>query len=477
MSLNLNQYDDDTVQQAFEFMSTNAENEVVASRYRGALGQTYDGDRDLYSVLGYTETPDSQDYLAKYQRTDIAERIVEKPPKDTWRYNPDVREVVEGERDPEEDTEFEQQYQKLVEDTRLYHYCRRADIVAGIGEYSLLFLGVADNETDLSQPIDEGALSGPEDIAYMTPFAQYQVDDWTLGMDADLEPTHERYTRPVIYSIDFADPSAGNPDVRDVHWTRVIHIAEGTVESDLKGTPRLRSIYNRLEDYEKVLGASGEMFWTGADRKYHFDVRDGYADLDSDDLEALDEDVQRLVHDMRHYIKTAGVDMDVIGGEDPDPTGIIDNLIQAIAGAKGIPKRILTGSERGELASSQDKATWFGKIEDRQRNYAEPRILRPIIKRAIRIGALPEAPNGFIVDWPNLFELNELEQAEVHKTRAEALRNVSPSNDPEMLMTREQIVEYMDSGNFPDPDDLEDRVGEAPSDEVSMDQFEKSMRR
>lgn len=467
MHINFDDYDDEAVKQATDAVfSANRSAMDIRTReeFARALGEQFGGDRDLYEVLGYDKTPDAWAYRNKFKRLDIAERIVSKPPKDTWRERPKIVDDEES----DDDTDFEAAVDQLADEKDLWHYCRRADVVSGIGEFGLLFVGVSDGETDLSQPINAGAINGPEDIAYLTPYAQYQVKDWKLGKDVGLDETDERYTKPITYTVDITDPETEMSDIRDVHWSRVVHIAEGTVESDLVGTPRLRPVYNRLTDYQKVLGASAEMFWTGADRKFHFDVRDGYADLGPEDLEALDDDAQKLVHELQNYIKTTGVDVNVIGGEDPDPSGVIDQLLKSIAGAVGMPKRILTGSERGELASSQDKATWYGQIEERQSNFAEPQILRPLLDRLREIGALPEPTgDGYDVNWPTLFELTDLEQAKVEYTRAQALKELAPSQDPQMLMSKEQVFEYFADGAVPDPEDIEDpepiELPEAPS--------------
>ncbi len=40
------------------------------------LGQQYDGERDIYDVLGYKEQITEEDYRAKYERQDIAKRII-----------------------------------------------------------------------------------------------------------------------------------------------------------------------------------------------------------------------------------------------------------------------------------------------------------------------------------------------------------------------------------------------------------------
>ena len=48
------------------------------------------------------------------------------------------------------------------------------------------------------------------------------------------------------------------------------------------------------------------------------------------------------------------MDVHELGGELQDPTGAIDNILKLISAGTGIPLRKLTGSERGELASTQD---------------------------------------------------------------------------------------------------------------------------
>ena len=68
--------------------------------------------------------------------------------------------------------------------------------------------------------------------------------------------------------------------------------------------------------------------------------------------------------------------------------------MKLISAASGIPLRIMTGSERGELASTQDDGNWASRIEERQLHFAEPMILRPLIDRLIELRALPEPSDG-----------------------------------------------------------------------------------
>lgn len=433
------------------------------------FGQQFGGDRDTYEVLGYPDEISSEQYRSRYRRDDVAKRIVELPAKDTWKRPPDI-----VDNDEENETEFQQSVEQLNNQVRLYHYCKRADINAGIGEYGLLFIGFADGQP-LEEPVNEGAISGPEDIAYMSPFSQDVVDSWTLGRETEeYEPTDKMYNRPVRYVIDFADVD-GDPDdedLREVHHSRVIHIAEDLVESELKGTPRQRAVWNRLVDREKVVGASAEMFWTGADRKFHFNIdSENAADIPEDQLDDLDDEVQKLVHDMQHYIKTFNTDLDVLSGEEVDPSGIHDVLLKSIASATGIPKRMLEGSERGELASSQDQANWFGQIETRRNTFAEPAILRPLIDRLIEFGVLPEPQEGtYEVQWPNLFELTELEKAEVMLKRAQAVMQTSPQGNTDLIASMEQLMDFVVNGN---EIDFEDQAEDFDIDrEQANNQFE-----
>lgn len=440
---------------------------------RSRFGQQFGTDRDVWDVLGYDKTVDATDYREKYRRQDVARRIVELPPKDTWREAPTVSDS-DGE---DQDSDFESSANDLIEQT-LNAYWRRADIAAGIGEYGLLFLGFADGAADLSEPVVEASSSDdlqatqpPEDLslAYLGVFAQDQVDGWQLGKDDDLSPTDPMYNRPVRYDIDFGDLDGDENDdeIEEVHWQRVIHIAEGAVESDLKGTPRLRPVYNRLMDLEKVVGASAEMFWTGADRKYHFDIRDEYGDLSSDDLDALDEEVQKLVHELQPYIKTTGTDVNVLGGEEVDPSGVVDSTLKFISGATGIPLRKLVGSERGEQASTQDRANWFDTVRSRQVNFGEPQLLRPTIDRLVAVGVLPDPADGsYDVEWPNLFELTEVEESEVAFNRARAAQATAPQGNTDILPGgMAGAVEYVETGEFPDPAP----IGPDPMDEVDAD--------
>lgn len=455
ISFNGSSYDEEIVRQAAEVAPSLTRQALAMNRGPGISqrggrnwGKQYDGDRDVWEVLGYDKDLDAEKYRDKYERQDLATKIVKLPAEDTWRYPPKITD----DPDSEEETKFEREVQNLVNETNLYHYLRRADIVTGIGEYGILFLGLNDGG-NLEDPVNESQLNEPSDVSFMTPFAQDSVSNWRLGREEGLDVTDERYNKPVRYELDFSDiDDHDTSDERWVHHSRVIHIVDGADDSDLKGTPRLQCVYNRLDDLEKTVGASAEMFWSGADRKLHFNINtEESADIPDEELENLNEEVQKLVHDMQQHIKTFNTDLNVIGGEEVDPTGIIDEILKFIAGATGIPQRMLTGSERGELASSQDRATWYGRVQNRQNRYADPIILRPIIDKFIEWGIVSEASDGWYdIEWRNLFELTDVEVSEIQKNRATAVSSIAPQGNTDILVQNpEDLWNWVVHGEVP----------------------------
>lgn len=412
-------------------------------------GLQYGGDRDLYEVLGYERTISPQQYRDRYERQDIARNVVEAKPTTSWREAPTITDKQEDETsgegpgpDSAPETDFETDIAVLFERLRLLHYLKRADILSGIGEFGILLLGLTD-DNDLNEEPDQSSLSGDpaDDIAYIATFGQTSVTP-----DMVTDPNNPRYGLPQEYDIVF-DGSSGSND--KVHWQRVIHLAENRLDNEVYGRPRQKTVWNRLDDLSKVVGASAEMYWRGADRKF---VANSTGEQLVDE-EKMKTQVENLVHDLDSVAYLRNVELEPIAGDSVDPSGIANVLLQLIAGTTGIPKRMLIGSEQAELASTQDRATYYGRIEERRRQHCAPTILRPLIDRLIELGivATPkeDIPNGvgyaaerggrYRIEWPTLFELTEVEEAEVQKMRAESVKTAAPMGDTSQLATVEEL--------------------------------------
>jgi len=415
-------------------LATKKDLQVMASdltqriRLASLAGLQYNGNRDLYEILGYKRDITPKDFLAMYYRDDIAQRIVDAFPAATWRSVPVIKED-----ETDEETEFEKAIEELIDNKKLWHYCERADKLCGIGRYSIMILGVNDG-SDLSKPLTDAS-----QLNWLLPVTEAYADIATWIND----PMDPRFGMPETYNVTFGSEEFSTQPAftRVVHHTRVIHIAENLGQDDVYGTPRLESVYNRIYDLQKVVGGSAEMFWLGARNGLVFEADDG-AQLTAADVDALEEDAESYQHQIRRLLTSKGGKWRVLESQVPDPKSNYEVCISLIAGAKGMPQRILTGSEAGQLASSQDDSNWNARIDERKGNFAEPVIVRPIIDRLIKLGIIPAPKTGtYLVEWEESAGLSEMEKADIALKKSQALATYSNAIGADLIVPAEEMRE------------------------------------
>lgn len=390
----------------------------VAQRW----GTSFDGNRDLYAVLGYNRTPTFDDYMSAYERGDIAARIIDAKPESTWRRTP----VVSNDSDPKSFTDFEAAWAQIAKQRRVFHYLERVDRLSGIGEYGCLLIGTDDvrKQDDMARPMIK-LRKGPASVLYLVPLTEKSAEIMTF----DTEPSSERFGLPETYAVTLTGlesntgiltPAALAKNGKfTVHWSRMIHVAEGLRENDVFGTPRLKAVFNRLYDVDKIAGGSAEIFWQAAKRVMVLQAKDGFSAVDDDG--AMNEMMDELIHGIRRVIDVQGYEVKTLDPSEVKPDEAFRVALALISGVTGIPQRILIGSEQGKMASTQDETNWNGRIADRQINFAEPTILRPFIDRLIKVGALPQPGNEYTITWKSLFELSDKEKAQIGLLKARAV--------------------------------------------------------
>ena len=427
------------------------------------MGQQFGGTRNLYDVLGYKRILDYDDYLGRYTRDSIAKRIVAAPAEATWTNKP----IIVPKKDGNNKTsmkEFNKKWDTICTRLDLIQRMNRADKLAGIGQYGLLLIGVNDGRK-LDQPIGKVRNNdNGKDILFAQPYSQQHSDIEKIVTD----PTNERLGKPEFYSIQIGNIARGTSTIpkeilpQKVHHSRVIHIAEGLLEDDIFGTPRLEAVYNLFDDLAKTVGGSAEFFWRVADRGMHFDI-DKDTEYNSEDEAGLVTEIENYIHGLQRTIQTRGVTSKVLGSENADPRGPFSAIISLISGATGIPQRILLGSERGQLASSQDKASWNERTAERQRNFAEPRLLRPTIDLFISVGALPD--EEYDIDWPVLHPQSEDERSIITQRLAAAIKTITQQVSGQIVVTPDEFrKDYL--GLDPLPKELKDENEEVKDAEL-----------
>jgi hypothetical protein len=393
-------------------------------------GVTFGDKRDLYAALGYRRQLVPSDYRARYLRNGIAARIIDVLPQETWRGG---GELVEDE-DPETITELEEAWDALEQRLSMWSAFQRADILAGLGRYSVLLIGAPG---EMSDPLPRG--TGQEDVLYVTPFAEEDALIDTLVTDT----TNPRFGLPEFYQLKRTYNSIQTPAQqfgRGVHWTRVLHISDGNLDDMVYGIPRLERVWNLLDDLEKVTGAGAEAFWLRAHQGYQFDL-DKELELTPEAEAALKDETDEFAHGLKRMVRTRGVKMTTLGSDVADFKGPAGAILEQISAAIGIPQRVLLGSERGELASSQDQSSWDDQIHDRREAFAAPRIVRPFVARLAEFGYLPQV-DEYEVRWPEIKNVDEAQRVDM----AQKLATMNKSMGAIVIT----------------PDEIRDRVLELP---------------
>jgi uncharacterized protein len=419
---------------AFNMMFRTLASELVTrATLADKLGKSYwpssggNPQRDLYKTLGYELSPNFYSYYARYRRQDIAKAIVNALPNACWRLKPTISDSEKT------DTKFEIELNKIIKEKKVWHYLSRGDRVSGIGEYGGILMGFDDGE-DLSKPLKKAGK-----LLYLRPYTQEFLSVQSFVKDNK----DERYGLPEVYQVTTSEGGENRKDIA-VHYSRIIHVAEDLVEDDIHGTPRLEIVLNRLHDLELISGGSAEMFWRGAFPGYAFKL-DPEAQFDPDQLEDFEDEIQAYLHELRRYIRLQGMSVDSLQVEVSDPSNHIDVLITLISAATRIPKRILLGSERGELASSQDERSWVDRIDERRTDHVENNIIRPFIDTLINTKIVPPPPDGsYAVEWPPLIVMGEVEKMNIAKSATEAIaKYVATPGMQEILPVEMFLKKYM----------------------------------
>lgn len=378
-------------------------------------GITFRGLRDLYEILGYQRVIMPADYRARYARGGIAARVIEAFPKATWRGE---GELIED-HDPKKSTALEKAWHSLNKRLKVWASFYRVDIMAGQGRYAILLIG---DGGELDQPLKKARAGNPDKILFLSVFSEEDamILEWETDVKSPRFGLPTKYQLRRIGNSTAQFPGLGMPPFtsaafnKPVDWTRVIHVAEGCLDNEVFGQPSLERVWNLLDDLDKVTGGGAEAFWLRANQGIQLDV-DKDMTLANDEKAALKEQADEYQHQIRRMLRTRGVKVNTLGSDVANFSNPADAILTQIAGSKAIPKRILTGSEMGELASSQDRDNWKDQINGRQTGYAAPYIVRPFVDRLIEYGYLPapagDDPQCYDVEWPHIQVLTEQEKS------------------------------------------------------------------
>ncbi len=387
----------------------------------------FDSRRDLNFECGYPERITLNMMQGVWERDGIGAKLISVWPDESWQLYP---EIIEGEQ--ADDTDFEESWKKINKYHNLNNQLHIADKISGIGQFGVLLLGINDGR-ELSQPV-EGVTDAPLDeregpgverkLLFVRAFSQSNVQIDSLETNSK----NPRFGKPLIYKVQWQDNTMGDADqignniAKQVHWSRIIHIADNRTSSPTWGIPRLQRTFNNIYNIQKVLGGSGEMFWKGGFPGFSFEINpDIKGDVEFDD-EKFRRQLEAYSNGMQRYLTLLNMNAKSLATSIADPTPHLMVQLNAICAAEGLPMRIFLGTEAARLAGSQDERAWTNRVKFRQQNYLTPSVIRPLINRLLECGILPWVEGGeFNVVWPDIAAPSDMDKADISSKEVQAV--------------------------------------------------------
>jgi len=395
------------------------------------LNTYYDSRRDIDKECGYSDstTIDAKAYRVFFDTHEIANRVASVLPNECWKKQPTVYE----DEDPSIETPFEQDWREIAyrlggeeslyrgeEGNPVWELLQRADVMSGVGTFGIIVLGIDDGK-DLSEPATFNPKK-PVKLLYARVFDESLVQ----VSRSESDPTNPRYGQPVTYSVTLGDPEVqSNTNLgytnttRDIHWSRVVHLADNIASNEWFGIPRMRPVWKRLLDLRKLFGGSAEMYWRGAFPGFAFQVDPRLAANLTLDKDSLRSEMDNYMNGLQRYIATMGTSVKSLAPQVVDPTPQIDVHIKGICIQLEVPLRVFEGSERGELASTQDSSTWEDRLQARRSRYVTPRVIVPFVNRLMSLGVLRK-PKQYYVAWTSE-EMNLSKRADIASKLTDAI--------------------------------------------------------
>ena len=387
-------------------------------RYLQTANSTF-GLQNIWSIVKYVPygTLEFYHYKEIYDRGGMGSKLIKIPAEYTWRSYPKLYPQNED-------------FNDKMNNLGIYDEFETSDRICGIGKYSVAVLGVKGN-TKLNKPVKEGSLKSLDDILYVMPYSEPNaVVKKTVQNEND-----PRFGLPESYNIKVSTTLNGatTSKTHEVHWTRVIHIAEEKDESRIYGTPRIKAVYNRLIDLEKINASSPEAYIRMVSDKILFDL-DQNVSLTPEQKKEFDEQMEELLHGEKNYMRTSGVKPIRIETDIIDPKGVFDVIMNSICATQNLPRKFLLGAERGEITSSMDMFSFFDSMQVRRKKFAEREILNPFLNRLKYYGILDESIK-YEWKWSPLYELSPKEKAEIGKTIATTIKILATSGAESGMIT------------------------------------------
>jgi hypothetical protein len=385
-----------------------------------------------------------QDYADLFVRNSVAGRVVTLWPSECWIQLPNIYE----DESAETETTVEKEWKALEERVKVLNYVKRVDVLSGIGRYGVLFLGFDDlgmNEkfTKPVEGVEENAgeeISKPKkrELLYMRAYQETQamITEW------DKDKGSPRYGLPIMYELKMDSPGGTGITTEKVHWTRILHVTDNLMSSEIYGEPRMKPVWNDLIDLRKLKGGASEGYWraclSGTAWTLDKDLVDAMTEVSSDDKDDIRDQIEDYYNSLQRDLFVEGYVPKDISPKLVDPKPFAEVLLKLICVRLEVPYNIFIGDE-GRLEGRQQRSAWLERVRGRQLNHITPNILMPLLSYLQKVGVLTATEEALKVEWPERDSPSEADIATIAESTTRAMAAYVSGGVNQLIGEREYL--------------------------------------
>ncbi len=388
-------------------------------QFADIMGISHDGKRNLYGIYGYPSEVSFDQMWAYSRRMGVANRITHGVAKSCWR---DGFEVYADSKE-DADKVLEDQLQALKA-SGLNRKLEQADILNRIGRFSVMFVGVPDGR---EPHLPVGKVPGDKlDQIY---FKAYAYDGIQISQQVN-DPTNPRFGLPEMYQVQKMQRSGSSgKDVQqesiNVHWTRIVHMNEEALDSDVEGMGQLEPIFNRILDLDKATGGSAEAYFRNAKGKMAYEVDPKFASslTDTKVQDSFKKGAEEFTNEFQDFILAVGAKAKGIDTPHATPKDTVMAAYWEISAYTGIAIRLLIGEGSGQLAGSEDQLSYNAIVAARQDTLCAIWVLN--VLKILQMAGMLDLDPAYDVRFPHQQPVTEAQAAEIANKKADTIGKIA----------------------------------------------------
>ncbi len=315
--------------------------------------------------------------------------------------------------------------EKKFEDLNVKDIFKQGYLLSKTRGYCLILLGFKDtSESSMDEP------EGVSDLVYLHAIPRSAVHE----IHQDEDPTSDTYGEITAYTLNI--PTGTTVERKKFPASRFIHWKNPFVDDDPEGISMFVPLFDKYSVKKNLDFAMGQVPKTMARPIPILGCPD---DADKEEVDAAELSFKQFTT-RSQYVYPLGYKPELLATNIAlNPTPYTDYVLGTIAAGSVGSKVALLGTEAGAVTGSEvNQQEWYGAVSDDQRNYVNPK-LRELVIVMQKWGILP--PGDFWFEWEALYEMDDVEKADITLKNAQALQALAGAINMMALQGFEPVLE------------------------------------